>query len=369
MNSNITYIGVNEVLPHPLNPRKEVGDVSELAESIKKNGIMQNLTVIIHEGKYRCLIGHRRLAAAKLAGLEQVPCVIAENIPLVDQIAIMLSENIQRNDLTKIEQIDGMQMMLDLGDTADGISEKTGLSESTVRRRLKLLEYGRDKIEQAFERGATFSDFEKLNDISDPKAREKVAESIGTPNFNYYYENARRDEKSAKAYAAALELLKSFASEITEEEKQNYRYVDGMNRYSAESFKKPDDTETVKYFYFMYPTGEVSIYRELTAEETQVLEKNKKENEAAEKKREQQREACSELYKLTEIAAELRHKFILGCEPLKGCNSQKDQLAVYKKLCGFMVRAYIEFNFDKWDVYDIFLDNNVYVFKSGGRIC
>lgn len=117
------------------------------------------------------------------------------------------------------------------------------MSESTVRRRLKLLEYGRDKIEQAFERGATFSDFEKLNDISDPKVREEVAEKIGTYNFKWAYENAVDEEKRQTAFENAKEIVKSYAEEITvdEAERLDLCYYDNITPWRAEKWEKPDN--------------------------------------------------------------------------------------------------------------------------------
>lgn len=76
--AEIKYIPVSKLWRHPDNPRKDLGDVTELAESIKVNGVLQNLTVVPLIGEitkkwdgesYRVIIGHRRLAAAKLAGL------------------------------------------------------------------------------------------------------------------------------------------------------------------------------------------------------------------------------------------------------------------------------------------------------------
>ena len=134
-------IKVSNLYPHPDNPRKDLGDLTELVESIKKNGIMQNLTVIPIGNErdpeeqadagnialysdFRVLIGHRRLAAAKKAGLESVPCRIVSNISRSDQIGIMLEENMQRNDLSIYEQAQSFQMMLDLGETEETISQK-----------------------------------------------------------------------------------------------------------------------------------------------------------------------------------------------------------------------------------------------------
>lgn len=118
--AEIKYIPVSKLWRHPDNPRKDLGDVTELAESIKVNGVLQNLTVVPLIGEitkkwdgesYRVIIGHRRLAAAKLAGLEELPCVVVE-MSEREQLSTMLTENMQRSDLTVYEQAQGFQMML-----------------------------------------------------------------------------------------------------------------------------------------------------------------------------------------------------------------------------------------------------------------
>ena len=137
----IVTIGLEHIHPHPDNPRKDLGDLTELAESIKKNGIMQNLTVIPKEGEpgeYITIIGHRRSAAAKLAGVTEAPCRVVEGMTDKEQMSTMLEENMQRNDLTIWEQAQGFQMMLDLGETEDTIAEKTGFSKKTIRHRLNI---------------------------------------------------------------------------------------------------------------------------------------------------------------------------------------------------------------------------------------
>ena len=116
----LRYIAVHKINPHPDNPRKELGDLAELSDSIRNNGILQNLTVVpyvgeetheVIEGLYRCIIGHRRLAAAKIIGMDAVPCVVAQ-MTQADQIKNMLMEDMQRSDLSPVEQADGFQMML-----------------------------------------------------------------------------------------------------------------------------------------------------------------------------------------------------------------------------------------------------------------
>ncbi|MBR4908820.1 MAG: ParB/RepB/Spo0J family partition protein [Acidaminococcaceae bacterium] len=176
----IVFIPVAEIYPHPENPRKDLGDLTELAESIKTKGILQNLTVVRghvindeewlklseryrkespeklqdkldeHEsaGGYTVVIGHRRLAAAKLAGLKSVPCAIAR-MTHQEQVETMLLENMQRTDLTLLEQAQGFQMLLDFGDSVETVAEKTGFSESTIRRRVKMMELEQKKRAEA----------------------------------------------------------------------------------------------------------------------------------------------------------------------------------------------------------------------------
>ena len=165
--AEIVMLPVDRIYPHPDNPRKDVGDVSELAESIKANGILQNLTVVPADEGYTVIIGHRRLAAAKLAGLEKVPCSIVE-MSDKEQISTMLTENMQRSDLTVYEQAHGFQMMIDLGNTTDEIAEISGFSKTTVKRRLKMMELDQKTLKKVSdERQLSLSDFDKLSQIDD----------------------------------------------------------------------------------------------------------------------------------------------------------------------------------------------------------
>ena len=112
--NQVVLIQTDELHPHPDNPRKDLGDLTELADSIKANGVLQNLTVVPRivtgnllgntwQDGYTVVIGHRRLAAAKQAGLKELPCIVAD-MSLRDQVRTMLMENIQRADLTLYEQ-------------------------------------------------------------------------------------------------------------------------------------------------------------------------------------------------------------------------------------------------------------------------
>lgn len=309
---NLTYIPINELYAHPDNPRKDLGDLSELADSIKENGVLQNLTVIkghyltseecfalgaqyqessskeileqmntrSSSAGYTVVIGHRRLAAAKLAGLTELPCVVTE-MTAADQVRTMLMENMQRSDLTVYEQAQGFQMMLDLGDTVETLAEKSGFSKSTVRRRVKLLELDEAKFKASVNRGATLQDYMELDKIEDPELKNEVLDAIGTDNFRNKLQTAISKEKDMKYIAEVIAVLDTFAERddsIVHGEKQHVRNYSPWNKKNG--VQKPEDADTVRYYYRVW-RSEVDLYKdraEPTEEDT--AEKERKEREA-----------------------------------------------------------------------------------------
>ena len=232
MINQVTMIPVKKIYPHPDNPRKTIGDVTELADSIKRNGVLQNLTVIeghytkdgFAEGAYTAVIGHRRLAAARQAGLEEVPCVIKE-MDRKEQVQTMLLENIQRADLTVYEQAQGFQMMLDLGYTIEDISQKTGFSETTVRRRVKMMELDQKVLKKVSERQLSLTDFDRLAQIRDINDRNAVLEKIGTNDFNQSVSGALRRQASADNLPEVKKWLSARkAKEISSNESWSNKY-------------------------------------------------------------------------------------------------------------------------------------------------
>lgn len=196
--NQITYIPVDKIVPHVDNPRRDLGDLTELAESIKARGVMQNLTVVPcparGEGMYAVIIGHRRLMASKLAGIAEVPCVIAEMTP-EEQLATMLLENIQRVDLKPHEQAQGFQMLIDFGETVASVSEKTGFSKTTVRRRLEMAKLDQKVLEEK-SKNTQISLFEidRLSEIEDLGERNKVLKEVGTQNYEWAFKKAIKDQ-------------------------------------------------------------------------------------------------------------------------------------------------------------------------------
>ena len=300
----IKMIEVSKIHPHPHNPRKEIGNITELAESIKQNGVLQNLTVVPKgpddETEYTAVIGHRRLAASILAGLTKVPCVIAD-MSEKEQIATMLLENMQRSDLTVFEQALGFQMMLDLGETVSDISTKTGFSESTVRRRTKLLELDQDKLKASTERGGMITDYIELEKIKDIELRNSVLDKIGTSDFNWKLQEAINKEKRKDNEAIIISELEKFATQV--ENSSGLQYQKVYYTSNDEKVEVPDDVDSVEYFFIASEYGSITLYKKQEAVNTTYNE----EYEEKLKKRREQKEALQEI---SDQAYQLRLNFI-----------------------------------------------------------
>lgn len=134
--NQIKLINTSLIDPHPDNPRKQIGDVTDLAASIKANGLLSPLSVVPNGERYRVIAGHRRLAACKQAGTGAVPCFVLDLDPL-QQLEAMVTENCQREQLTVLEEADAIQGMLDLGATTAAVAHRLGRSADYVRDRAK----------------------------------------------------------------------------------------------------------------------------------------------------------------------------------------------------------------------------------------
>ncbi len=305
-------IKINELYPHPQNPRKDVGDVSELADSIKNQGIFQNLTVIkggagVPEGVegYTVIIGHRRLAASKLAGIETVPCSIVE-MDEKQQVATMLLENMQRTDLTIYEQAQGFQMMLDLGETQQSIAEKTGFSQTTVHRRLELAKLDQKKLQEASSRQISIADLDKLSQVESIEKRNELLGYIGTTSFEYSVKSAidaeKRKEKENKWRSVLLD-----AGLIEIEDRWDNRYTSCIRScFSCDSdtkdFVRADDEK-----YFQIHWGWIYLRQD------RVIDEDDDKKKAEEQKQREKRQFIrNQFQELTQRAYELRKEFVGG---------------------------------------------------------
>ena len=297
-------IEVGVIHHHPENPRKDLGDLSELTESIKKNGIMQNLTIIPgwtdSQGKkyksgYTLLIGHRRYEAAKEAGLKEVPCRVIQDLSDREQLSIMLEENMQRSDLTAWEQAQGFQMMLDLGETVDTLADKTGFSKSTIYHRVNMAKLDMDRLKECENDKSfqlTFDCLYELEKIKDIEERNRILkEANNAQEISWKVNRAVQEQKKEEAITKLIARVKELGLEEADKEigdnwwshnkeydelfKLDNFYIKGNVEIPEEVIDRLDDTclysLSLYYFRIIRPkTEEDEIEEEKTEEEIKL---------------------------------------------------------------------------------------------------
>lgn len=141
LEQNILQVPIDEIIPNRFQPRLQFEDrgLEELADSIKQHGIIQPLVLRRVEDKYEIIAGERRYKAAQMAGLTKVPAVIA-NIDDNKSAEVAIVENVQRRDLSAIEEARSYKNLLDKGYlTQAELAKKMGLSQSAIANKLRLL--------------------------------------------------------------------------------------------------------------------------------------------------------------------------------------------------------------------------------------
>ncbi len=141
IDKNILEIPIEDIIPNRFQPRLSFNEegITELAESIKQHGIIQPLVVRKLGDKYEIIAGERRYKAATMAGLTKVPVIIS-NIDDNKSAEVALVENIQRRNLTAIEEAKSYKNLLDRGYlTQEQLANKMGVSQSSIANKLRLL--------------------------------------------------------------------------------------------------------------------------------------------------------------------------------------------------------------------------------------
>ncbi len=140
-NGQLTVLNINDILPNRFQPRIRFDEekLEELAESIGKYGVIQPIVVRPVSNKYEIIAGERRYKASKLANKSTIPAIIV-NLSDKDSEEIALLENIQRQQLSPIEEAVSYKRILDMGYiTQEQLAKKLGKSQSTIANKIRLL--------------------------------------------------------------------------------------------------------------------------------------------------------------------------------------------------------------------------------------
>lgn len=144
-------VEISKIDPDPHNVRGQLGDLAGLTASIKESGVLQPVIVaVVRKGRtvrYRLIAGHRRVAAAKKAGLKTIPAMLRHGLSDVELLEEQMTENLQRSDLTVLDEARGFQRLVDHGRSQRAIAAKFGCGQAHVSKRLSLL--GLPEIDRA----------------------------------------------------------------------------------------------------------------------------------------------------------------------------------------------------------------------------
>lgn len=285
--NEIKLINPSLIDPHPDNPRKNIGDVTDLAASIKTNGLLTPLSVVHNGSRYRVIAGHRRLAACKQAGTGAVPCFVLNLDPL-QQLEAMITENCQREQLTALEEGDAIQGMLDLGATTANVAHRLGRSADYVRDRAKAASI---KTEVR----ATRDDFSQLTIgqlvaiaryDGQPDRQKKLAQAAGTSNFDYILHNIEVEDRRSQWFADVSALLATGTTGLNVIEDPGETFSDSEWHYSGAIFPAAGTPEeTIEELRKQNPDA-VSVH-----EATQTIYLWDRRDAAAEAEKEAQRAA------------------------------------------------------------------------------
>lgn len=150
---SVVRLPLSAIRPNPAQPRRRFSEeaLEELAASIREKGLLQPLLVRPKGDGYELVAGERRFRAAQMAGLQEVPALVRD---LTDPEALELAlvENLQREDLSPVEEARGYQALLGMGLTQEEVAKRVGKARSTVANALRLLQLPEEALE-ALEEG------------------------------------------------------------------------------------------------------------------------------------------------------------------------------------------------------------------------
>lgn len=185
--TRVTMISPDYISPNPDQPRRyfDPDGLTELAESIRVHGILQPLSVRRKGGgRYELIAGERRLRAAMICGLEQVPCLVLE-VSRESSCLLSLIENLQRRDLDFWEEAKALERLISVyGLSQEEAAAKVGKSQSAVANKLRLLKLSPECAQTLLEHGLTERHARALLRLEGEEARAAALEVILQRSMN-----------------------------------------------------------------------------------------------------------------------------------------------------------------------------------------
>ena len=208
----VRTVPIGDVHPATNNPRSDLGDLTELVASITAQGIVQMIGVReMEDGRLVITHGHRRRAAAELAGLAELS-VTVETMTDEAHEAVMLVENLHREDLTALDKAAGYKALADRGNTQAQIAALVGVSQANVSKHLALLKLPKDAQKRVADGTITQAQAVILADL--PKDAQKRVADSGYDSWRI--EREQRDLAERRKASEELAKLKAAGVPVVE---------------------------------------------------------------------------------------------------------------------------------------------------------
>ena len=214
LDTQVRWLPVEQIAPNPHQPRREFapGPLAELAESIRRHGIIQPLSVRRRDDGWELIAGERRLRAAKLAGLQTVPCLEMQ-VDKQDSAILALIENIQRRDLHYLEEATAIAAYLrQSGSTQEEAAALLGRSPSALANKLRLLRLSPDCCRLLTEHDLTERHARALLRLEDEEERLNALHHIIRQHLNVAQTEQYIDKRLAQLQTTPPPAAGSFFS-------------------------------------------------------------------------------------------------------------------------------------------------------------
>ena len=220
-NDQIVEIDLSELRANPYQPRKNFDEeaLNELASSIKEHGVFQPIIVKKSIKGYEIIAGERRFRASKLAGLETIPAIV-KDFSDEEMMQIALLENLQRENLTSIEEAKAYKSIIEsMNITQDELAKKVGKSRSHVTNILGLLKLPASVQDMVLYNKLSMGHARVLSKLDDPKIVEDLAQRVITEDLSVrkleslVYDNEEKEVKTKKSSNNEYKYMENFLKE------------------------------------------------------------------------------------------------------------------------------------------------------------
>ncbi len=204
---NLHLLPVSQIERNADQPRRIFDETAldELAESIREHGILQPLTVRQKGERFELIAGERRLRAARMAGLNEVPCIVMD-VDMESSGVIALIENIQRRDLDFVEEAEGISRLIRLfGLSQEQTARRLGKSQSAVANKLRLLRLPKDVLERLRTENLSERHARALLRLPDAQAQRQALERMIDRRMNVAAAEAYVDTLCAPPQSASAD--------------------------------------------------------------------------------------------------------------------------------------------------------------------